>query len=156
MRVVSNTSPICYLCWTDSLEILPKLFTSIAIPREVYAELLHTSSPVASKLAVLPAWLEIKETKNPHYDFGLDWGESAAIALATELAPDQLLINENKGRDVARRLGINVSGTLGVILAAAKLKLIDGITAVDQLQSFGFYASEKLFAQVREDIKALL
>lgn len=155
MHVVSNTSPLYYLCGIGILEILPQLYTSISIPSAVHSELTHPSSPVSAKLAVLPTWLEVKETKNSHYDFGLDLGESAAIALATEIASDQLLIDENKGREVARRLGINISGTLGVILAAANLKLIDGLAALDQLPSLGFYASDKLLAQVREDIKAL-
>jgi predicted nucleic acid-binding protein len=48
----------------------------------------------------------------------LDTGEAEAIALAAEILPDALLIDENEGRNVARQAGLLVRGVLGVLIRA--------------------------------------
>lgn len=51
-------------------------------------------------------------------DVGLERGERAAITLALQLKARLLLMDERRGREVARRLGISVRGSLGVLVAA--------------------------------------
>lgn len=50
----------------------------------------------------------------------IDIGEAEAIALAVEISADYLLIDEAIGRDIARSMGIKITGLLGVLLRAKR------------------------------------
>ncbi|WP_239005371.1 DUF3368 domain-containing protein [Gloeothece citriformis] len=66
----------------------------------------------------------------------LDQGEAEAIILAVELNADQLLIYERLGRQEAIKLGLSLTGVLGVLLIAKKRGLIDNVKLVmDELIS---------------------
>ena len=53
-----------------------------------------------------------------HLKLLLDVGEAEAIALAIEIQADLLLLDERRGRVVAKELGLAVTGLLGVLLVA--------------------------------------
>ena len=70
----------------------------------------------------------------------LDNGEAEAIALATELYPESVLLDDKFARQMARRLGVPVTGTLGVVLRAKQVGLIVELRPlVTRLQSEGGY-----------------
>src|SRR5436309_13696371 len=54
-------------------------------------------------------------------------GEAEAIALALETKTDHLLIDERDGRLMARQLGLSLTGVLGVLLRAKRMKQIKAI-----------------------------
>lgn len=60
----------------------------------------------------------------------LDRGEAEAIALAIESGADLLLMDERRGRAVARRLGARVVGVLGVLVEAKQRNLLDAVGPV--------------------------
>jgi predicted nucleic acid-binding protein len=76
-----------------------------------------------------PSWLAVCEAPRDQFDDGsvegLDEGEIAAIALATSLPADLLLMDDRRGVMVARRKGLRVTGTLGVLDVAAERGLVD-------------------------------
>ena len=85
----------------------------------------------------------------------LDDGERAAIALAIELRASLLLMDDRAAVEEARLRGLQVTGTLGVLLLAASRGIVDLETTFLRLQSTNFYYSpaflETLLAAWRKE-----
>lgn len=101
----------------------------------------------------LPSWIQVKEVTKPltkqMLHFELDTGEASAIALCLEEKDSLLLIDERKGRKVARRLNLKLLGTLGVLIQAKEQRLIPSLKdEVQKLKSVGFRLSDRLIEQV--------
>ncbi len=134
MVVISDTSPLTALLLADQAELLRALFTRVVIPPAVQRELLcaHTQ---------LPAWIEVISPCHipaSITDGGLDAGETEAIALALELHPDTLLMDERLGRRLALKHGLPVTGLLGFLVLAKQQGLVKKIVPVIQeLQTKG-------------------
>ena len=131
MIIISDTSVITNLAAIQHLPLLPQLYKQIVIPEAVYRELAEIDPPVPGTLEVQTApWLTVKRVLNRevierlHIESKLDPGESEAIALVLELNADLLLIDERRGRAEATRLGIKITGLLGVLVEAKRKNLI--------------------------------
>jgi predicted nucleic acid-binding protein len=75
----------------------------------------------------------------------LDRGEAEVIALAQEVRADLVIIDERLGRRHARRLGLRVTGVLGILLRGKQLGHLSAVRPyLDQIQQGGFYLSEAL------------
>lgn len=99
------------------------LFDRVVIPPAVETELRCAHE-------TLPVWLEViapKMIPSTVLEAGLDAGETEAIALALELLPDALLIDERLGRRLAQRHGLQVTGLLGLLLLAKNSGLISTV-----------------------------
>jgi len=154
MIVVSDTSPLSYLVLIELHDLLPKLLNRVLIPEAVHRELLSAGAPepVRRFLAEAPGWLEVRpspETSNPPGH--LDSGERDAISLALLVRADMVLLDERKGRQAAREHGLRVSGTLGVIRAAAHRNLVTLEDALARLEKTNFRASPRLLKILRQD-----
>jgi len=157
--VVADTGPLNYLVLIDAIEVLPKLFEQILIPAAVCDELAHADAPapVRAFIAQMPAWLEVRPNPDRYDDnvSDLDEGERAAIALATSIGADLILMDDRAGVAVAYRRGLAVTGTLGVLDLAARHRLLDLATTITRLKATNFrYPPEimdALLAQHREE-----
>jgi predicted nucleic acid-binding protein len=60
--IVSDTSPINYLCLIGATDVLPRLFDQVLIPTAVFAELSHPRAPepVSQWLANMPPWIKVQ------------------------------------------------------------------------------------------------
>jgi predicted nucleic acid-binding protein len=153
--VVADTSPLVYLILIDRMDILPRLFDSIVLPGAVYAELCHPLAPAAVRTwaAALPLWAEVKPSPEMAFD-GLDSlgpGERAAIALALSIHADLVLIDERKGTQAALANGLEVSGTLGVLVRAARKGVLNLAEAFDRLKTTNFRYRQEILDRLPVD-----
>jgi predicted nucleic acid-binding protein len=153
--VVSDTSPLNYLILVNAIDVLPTLFGEVHVPPKIVEELQRSRapSPVKTWAASLPAWVRIQSPSTKLVtSVRLDPGEAQAIALAKELQADVILIDERKGRRVAKDHGLRAIGTLTVLEFAAERDLLDLKAATDALQSTTFHiATEQINAALKRD-----
>ncbi len=153
MIVVADTSPVRYLILIGEIELVPKLYGRVLIPSAVFAELRASASPepVRKFTEDGPEWLEIATLSQPIENDLLrilHLGESEAIQLATEIKADLLLIDEKRGRAVAVDRGLEIIGTIGVLLSAHRKGLVDLEESISKLQGTDFYMSSELKKQI--------
>ncbi len=132
MIVVSNTSPISNLAAIGQLELLQQLYGNIIIPPAVYQELINSGDTDPATLAVQTLdWIQTQPVLDrvllETLQTNLDPGEAEAITLAVEIKADRLIIDERRGRNEAMRLGLQVTGLLGIVLAAKQQGLIPSL-----------------------------
>jgi predicted nucleic acid-binding protein len=150
MLAVSNTSPLRYLIAIEHANLLYNLFDRVLAPPGVAAELADPAAPPAVRdwIASPPAWFEVRRLATaPGVEIGasLDRGEAEAIQLASESAADVLVMDEWKGRSVARARGLPLIGALGVLGAAYQRRFIDDpMVLLANMRRHGFRASEQL------------
>jgi predicted nucleic acid-binding protein len=140
--VVADTGPLRYLVLIEAIDILPRLFGRVLIPEIVGAELSRPSTPlpVRAWLAAAPAWLE-RRAAPPAPGIlppQLGAGERAAIGLAQAIGDALLLIDDRAGIEAARARGVRATGTLGILVQAARSGLVDLPTAFERLKATNF------------------
>nr|WP_206071100.1 DUF3368 domain-containing protein [Nodosilinea sp. P-1105] len=155
--VVSDTSPLSGLAIAGYLSLLEQIYDEVIIPVAVANELRRggQDDPRITEVLALD-WVEVQQPKNLalvetlQADQNLDRGESEAIALALELKADELLIDERLGRREASRLGLSITGLLGILLVAKRRGLVGAIRPImdDLINEAGFRVSSQLYADV--------
>lgn len=150
---VANTTPIIALAMIGKLDVLQQLYSEVVIPTAVQLEILAggISNIGVAELQKCP-WIQATALQDPgRADLlaDLDRGEAEAIALALELKADLLIIDERLARRHARRLGLKLTGTLGVLLEAKRQGFVPAVKPlVDRLLQGGIRLSDSLVAQV--------
>jgi predicted nucleic acid-binding protein len=164
MIIVSDTSPLSNLAIVGYLSLLQQIYNKVIIPQGVAEELKNASDEENLIAEVLSLdWIEVVPAKNLELisilrnNHNLDRGEAEAIAslaignaLALELNADELLIDERLGRREATRLGLPITGVLGILLVAKHRRLIPAVQPVmDALMNqAGFRVSNQLYAAI--------
>ena len=154
MIVVADTSPLNYLIQLGEEKLLQKIYARVVVPEAVMRELRHENAPtpVQDWLEEVPSWIEVRTVRlEEHEGLGsLGAGEREAIWLAEEEDADLILMDERKGRLAAKQRGLATTGTLGILLTAGELGLIDPVIAYRRLLAeTTFRTSAELEAQIR-------
>lgn len=134
MVAISDTTCLSTLTRVGELDILPQLFHQILLPQKVHEELLGLSS-FGIDIAIFQqlSWLIIQEpSPSPLLSSLLsnrkiDPGEAFAIALAVELQPDWIILDDLNARRVATQLHLNITGLGGILLQAKKTGIIAAV-----------------------------
>ena len=130
MLVIADTSPLNYLILIDSVDLLPRLYQQVVLPRGAWEELRHANTPLAvAKWAyALPTWVEVWDSPgfvDPKLET-LGRGEKEAITIAEhhrKRSEVLLLLDEEAARKHAAARSIATTGTLGILKAAAAKRL---------------------------------
>lgn len=144
--IVSDTSCLILFYKIGEFDLLKKVFGKLQITKTVQKEFNQS----------IPDWIEIVE---PNTDLqkglisNLDKGEASAIALASEHDNSLLIIDEIKGRKVAKEMGISVTGSLGVLIAAKNRGHIQNVKPfIDKIQQTTFRISKELIERLLENV----
>jgi len=152
MLVVSDATPLNVLVRVGVVEVLHALYERVVIPPAVERELSHSSTPTDVRQWILsrPAWLTVMRPRSAAAGVGPGSGEREAIALALELGADFLLADDKAARSEARRLGLHVTGTIGVLQLAAQRNLLHLPSSLTRLVEIGFYIDPEVVRSVVE------
>lgn len=152
--VVADTGPILHLGEAGILDLLSHT-GHVTIPPRVSVEVESFTTGSA-----LPTWIVMQPLDEPYQTEALHWqqagllhaGEAEAIALARQLSADWLLTDDTAARLFAQQQGLEVHGSLGVLLWAAEYRIIDkpaAESAFDKLAQSSLWLSSKALAHAR-------
>ena len=144
--VISDTSCLIALSNIGMLHILKDLYQEIIITEDVKDEFGDN----------LPDWIMVSRVINKErqreIENRLDTGEASSIALALEIGNSILIIDEIKGRKIAKSLNLEIIGTIGVLILASKNGLIkDVMSIILKLVNNEFRLSEKLLNRLTDE-----
>jgi len=142
-RVIVDTSCLIILSNINRIDLLQKLYGEIWIPEKVKAEFGEH----------LESWIKVKKVNNKEIfkvlSLYLDEGESEAIVLGIETKDALLVLDDIKARNIAKSLGIRITGTLGIILKAKEKNLIPFVKIVlSEMEKVSFRISEEIKKEI--------
>jgi len=144
--IVSDTSCFIILTNIGELDLLQKTFGEIITTKEVLQEFGEE----------LPNWVLVKSATDKHrqriLETQVDKGEASAIALALEFSESMLILDDYKARKVAENLGLEITGTIGVIIIAKKRGVINSIKPyLEKIRATNFRISEEIEKQALKE-----
>jgi len=148
--IISDTSCLIILSNIGEFDLLQKLFGEII-----------TTSIIAEEFGeALPNWVKIQNVsdklKMQILELQIDRGESSAIALALEIPESILILDDYKARKVAENLGLNFTGTIGIIIRAKLENIIPSIKPLlDKIKQTNFRISAEIELQAYKEAKEI-
>ena len=146
---ISDSTPLIALARIGELDLVASVFSKLVIPEAVAQEVAaaRADAPGAQEVAAA-RWIE-EARADPLLVRPLlllvDQGEAEAIALAQTDPGSLLLTDDRKARRVAKQLGVQVQGTLGVLVRAKRRGLIPAVRPlVSRLQSTDYRIADPI------------
>ena len=148
--IVSDSTALIVLFDLDRVELLENLFEVVYITPVVLEEV-SVKYPV-----VLPPFIKVENLEDKELfnslTMILDLGESEAIALAKEKNLS-IIIDEKKGRKIAKGMDLKVIGLLGVVYLNAKRGFLTKSEANEFIKSaveHGYKKKKKMIDDILE------
>jgi uncharacterized protein len=169
LPVISDTSPLIWLAKVGKINLLKDLFVEVIIPQEVYIETVEkglqygfTDAQII-KECINEGWIKLSKLnpkdqslqKISEHAFEIHSGEAQAIVLAREMKL-LLLMDESAGRAFAEAWGLEVKGTIYVIISALRKGLINEAEAKETVLTMvtkGFRLEPTLLARLIIEIE---
>jgi predicted nucleic acid-binding protein len=149
---VTNTTPLISLAGIGLLDLLPLLYEEVWAPRIVMDEY-QAKAPLIEPDLTQVLWLKVVDAVSIDPELSLlDGGEAAALSLAQMVGARLILLDERKARRIAARMGLQVAGTLAVLLRAKQQGLLPAVRPyIIQMQSQGRRFHHDLIAYLLEE-----
>jgi uncharacterized protein len=160
--VVLDTGPILHLGEAQSLDVLGQA-GEVHIPEAVDTEVRRY---VPDWPTHRPGWIIVDVLAEPHGREAAAWqkaglldaGEAAAIALAQQIGADWLLTDDAAARIFAKALGLEVHGSLGVVLWATAngyFSRAEAEACLDRLAQSSLWVSARVLAEAKAALSQL-
>jgi predicted nucleic acid-binding protein len=146
--IISDTSCFIILSNIGELEILHKVYGSILTTEYIAIEF---GEP-------LPNWVNVVSVSEKYrqqiLEMQIDKGESSAIALALETPDSTIILDDYKARKIAAQLGINYTGTIGVIIKAKLNGVIPSIRPIlEKIKKTNFHLTVEIEMKALKEAK---
>ena len=122
--IISDTACLIGLTNIGQINLLQKMYGSIIVTPEVMKEY----------GVQLPEWIIVQEVSDHNkisvFEKFMGLGESSAIALAMETENALLIVDDKRARQFALSLGVEIIGTLGLLILAYEKGIIQDIDSI--------------------------
>jgi uncharacterized protein len=153
MIIIADTSALVALAVCDSLDLLIQLFDKISVPISVFKECTVPGKAQSDKLNLF-LFDKISDVIFDHtlqLPANLGKGEVDAMILYKKTNADYLLIDDNRARKVAQINGINIIGSLGVLVLAKNQNLIKKVSPfLQKLENSDIFFDNNLIEQIKK------
>ncbi|RLD65082.1 MAG: DUF3368 domain-containing protein [Bacteroidetes bacterium] len=163
IKAIVNASPLIALSIIRQFNLLKQIFNEIYIPKAVADEILAAESKKHFAVNELKQAINndifkvytVKDSKFVGKLFGkLHKGELEVIVGAKELDVDFAVIDEIAARRLAKILGVDTIGTIGILMLAKEKGYIPHLKPLLlELKSNKFRLSDKLMKKILLDVK---
>ena len=155
MIVVSDSGPLIVLSKLELVFILQKMFGKVVLPQEVWKEVVERGRGKPGSDTVAKAkWIEVRKIEELSVDVlcrEIEKGEAEAIVLAKRINAGLLLIDEKIPRQIAKSIGLNVVGSLGLIQMATSKGMLkeDFNKIIEKMRGHGVWISDEIIEQAK-------
>ena len=145
--IVVDTSCLIALSRINHIRLLNQVYDRLIVTPEIKQEFKFE----------LPDWVEVRST-NSNRDLAVitslvDLGEASAIEFCLKHTNSLLIIDDSKGRKLAKKLGVKVTGTHGVLVKAKKIGKIELVKPyLDALEKVDFRFDAKLKKMILQSV----
>ena len=154
-NVIVNSTPLIALSKVGLLNLLKQMYGEIMIPEAVFREVTSKNDEVKKEI-IGSDWIKVRQISDRKsrrmYSARLHDGEVEVMMLAGEQTSETLvIIDDYAARKTADFLGLNLTGTIGVLIKAKQKCYIESVmSVVKKMEDCGIYFSERLKDQVRQ------
>jgi predicted nucleic acid-binding protein len=135
--VLADSSPLITLARARYFGLLHEFYSEVIVSREVHDEIVVAGSGLpGSEEMQRVSWIRVESAPletSPDIAavcIGLGAGERSILGLATTLGANLVLIDEQRARRAAKRLGLNVAGSIAVLERGARLGRVNDLRSV--------------------------
>ena len=136
MKVIANSGPIIALAKLGLLSLLKELYGAVVIPSTVNHEVVIKGLQRGEEDAqdvnlainlghIIVELMDESRISEEINNLPVHNGEKSVIELFLKMKADLALLDDRLARDSAKKLGVTVKGTLGVIIDAYRKKLLN-------------------------------